>query len=42
MARAYTVWRIDCDECGEVYDCDGADEPDRECENCGAEVEVEV
>lgn len=37
-ARAYTVWQIDCD-CGAVYTCDGRDEPDDECEECGAEVE---
>lgn len=37
-ARAYMVWQVDCDECGDVcsYDSDG--HPDK-CERCGADVE---
>lgn len=38
-ARAYRVWRVDCD-CGSVVDY-GSDEADipAECEDCGAPVE---
>ena len=38
-ARAYTVWRLDCD-CGAVYEVEG-DEPPTECEECG-ETDVDV
>jgi hypothetical protein len=40
-ARAYTVWRVDCD-CGAMieYGEDDSTLPD-ECEECGDEVVVE-
>lgn len=41
-ARAYQVWRIDCDGCGEVIDLDDGDEPPEVCPNpdCGTPVRV--
>jgi len=39
-ARAYRVWRVDCD-CGAVldYDADEGSLPEV-CEECGADIEV--
>ena len=41
-ATAYLIYRIDCQECGDVTDTDSGDEPPTVCPNdaCGAPVTV--